>query len=39
MEEIDRLLKLFGLNEKEIKFYVACLQLGQNRANNSVASS
>ena len=39
MEEIDRLLKLFGLNEKEIKVYVACLQLGQNSAYNIAEKS
>lgn len=39
MEEIERLLKLFGLNDKEIKVYVACLQLGQDSAYNIAEKS
>src|SRR3989344_4042825 len=34
MDEIQRLLELYGLNDKEIKVYVACLQLGQDSAFN-----
>ena len=39
MEEIERLLVLFGLNEKETKVYVACLQLGQDSAYNIAEKS
>ena len=39
MEEIERLLVLFGLNEKETKVYVACLQVGQDSAYNIAEKS
>lgn len=39
MEEIERLLRLFGLNEKEIKVYAACMQLGQDSAFNIAEKS
>lgn len=39
MDEINRLLQLFGLNDKEIKVYVACLQLGQDSAYNIAEKS
>jgi predicted transcriptional regulator len=39
MEEIERLLKLFGLNDKETKVYIACMQLGQDTAYNIAEKS
>lgn len=39
MEEIERLLELYGLNDKERKVYVACLQLGQDSAYNIAEKS
>lgn len=39
MEEVERLLRLFGLNDKEIKVYVACMQLGQDSAYNIAEKS
>lgn len=39
MDEIQRLLSLYGLGEKEIKVYVACLQLGQDTAYNIAEKS
>lgn len=39
MDEIYRLLGLYGLNEKETKVYVACLQLGQDTAYNIAEKS
>lgn len=39
MEEIERLLGLFGLNDKEVKVYVACLQLGKDSAFNIAEKS
>jgi HTH-type transcriptional regulator, sugar sensing transcriptional regulator len=39
MDEIQRLLGLYGLNDKEIKVYVACLQLGQDTAYNIAEKS
>ncbi len=39
MEEIERLLELYGLNDKEQKVYIACLQLGQDTAYNIAEKS
>src|SRR3989344_8990784 len=39
MDEIQRLLELYGLNDKEVKVYVACLQLGQDSAYNIAEKS
>lgn len=39
MEEIERLLELYGLNDKERKVYIACLQIGQDSAFNIAEKS
>lgn len=39
MDEIQRLLGLYGLNDKEIKVYTACMQLGQDTAYNIAEKS
>lgn len=39
MEEVEHLLNLYGLNDKESKVYIACLQLGQDTAYNIAEKS